>query len=251
MGHPDPEALIEVVVGREHYLDFMTDERQKCTIIEAFDVSRSTVDRDVRLLEDASLVERGREGYRTTPRGRLALVGIRKLYRQYDGLCRAWDAIPEIYEDCDLCVELFEEPTVTCINPKDVDRPGEHVCDLIEDATRVRCLLTFVHSDVIDVLGTFAEDDSSRMEIVLTEETMDVLAGKHPDVVDLFVDAECEMYQRESLPHGLVLADRERVALLTGPSSGSFGVIANDDPSAVSWGNLTFAQYCDGATRLA
>lgn len=73
-------ALFETALRRSSFLDCL-DERpaDKRTLVSELDCSRSTVNRGVRELEAAGLVEYDEGGYRTTPLGRRIVDGFAEL----------------------------------------------------------------------------------------------------------------------------------------------------------------------------
>ena len=78
---------IEIVADRTDFLDLLTDERlPKRKIVEKLGHSRSTVNRAIRRLAEAGLVDESADGCRTTTVGRLAL----EEYRRYVNHSTSW-----------------------------------------------------------------------------------------------------------------------------------------------------------------
>lgn len=87
MDEQDRTATIEVVARRSDFLEYLAESPQeKPAIVESLTHSRSTVNRAIRTLEDAGLLQQTSDGYVTTVAGRLAVERYRAFCEDIEDL---------------------------------------------------------------------------------------------------------------------------------------------------------------------
>jgi predicted transcriptional regulator len=248
----EPKDLLTTAVPRRQYLEFLEEPRYKRDIIDELATPRSTVDRDVRQLEDIRLVERTTNGYQTTAYGRLVNTALTDLCEALEGIVAAWDIIPGLCRREDPPTALVADPTVFDLTPTNLARPIERIRDLAQDAVVVRCLLPFVDHPTVHLLDDLSAAERASVELVFTDDALNVLISSFPAAIDRLRAAECRLYQCDSLPFGLVLTggDCSHVSVFTDPAKNKYGLVVNENQRAIAWGEKTYRRYRDDATVI-
>lgn len=250
----DAPDLVALLAQRGDYLESIADGvTEKRALVDAHDASRSTVDRAVRQLADAELVDRRRGEVSLTTAGRLALDAY-TTFR--DGVAAIGDArgvLDAVDDGAPLDVRLFENATVVeaAHTPQ---KPIDEVADVLRNARTVRVLAPHILPRHVGLYRDRVVDGTLTADVVVTGAVLDELVANHQGSVETFVrsdDATLSLAE-DALPYGLVVAtlDDREVAIVvcgTGPIA---GVLENDDPSAVEWAAEQFEAVRDAATRL-
>ncbi|QDX39556.1 winged helix-turn-helix domain-containing protein [Salarchaeum sp. JOR-1] len=250
----DTVGLVGLLAQRGDYLESIADGvTEKRALVDAHDASRSTVDRAVRQLADAGLVDRTHGEVALTTTGRLALDAYTTFRNRVTGIDDANDVLDGVDDADDLDVRLFENATVVeaAHTPQ---KPMDEVADVIRTATEVRVLAPLVLPSHVEIYRDRVNENALAADVVVTQAVLDELVTNHQDTIETFVgsDDAALSFTNDDLPYGLVLAsldDRDVVLVVcgTGPVA---GVLRNDTPDAVAWAADRFASARETATRL-
>lgn len=250
-----PEFL--AVVGRRADLLGALDGQavQKPDLEAELDVSRSTIDRGIRELEQRALVERANGGYRRTLAGALALEEYDRLRERADGLARGGELLAALDRDADLDSAMLADATIVERERTAPYRPVEELYDIVDAATSVRAFDLTVHPQQVDTYRRNVEG-GMEAELVLTTEVVERLVADHANEFEETVDTDrVGLWQAtEELPYGLVIAetpDGPVAAVMIYSDQGVVGCIRNDHPEAVVWARRRFERERDRSTRLA
>lgn len=253
----DPATeLLGLLAQRGEYLEAIADGAGgKHELAARFDVSRSTVDRAVRELSDAGLLERSHGEVSLTLSGRLVLAAFRQFRSEVRGLAEAADVLAELADDVPLDVSLFADATVVSAAPHTPQKPIGELEDVIANATQVRTLANSVLPDLVSLYRDRIADGELTADVVVSPDVLDVLVAEHHgDVNDaVSTDRMTLSLAPGSLPYGLVLAslpDQDVVVVICGRETIT-GIVVNDDPSALDWAESRFEAVESDATRLA
>jgi len=251
----DSSELVGLLAQRGGYLESIADGvTEKRALVDAHDASRSTVDRAVRQLADADLVERTHGEVELTTTGRLALDAYTTFRDRVAAVGDANDVLAAVDDGGALDVRLFENATVVEAEHTP-QKPMEAVADVLREASEVRVFAPLVISNQVELYRDRVADGSLRADVVVTQAVLDELVANYQDTVETFAradDAALSLTETD-LPYGLVLAslnDRDVVLVVfgTGPIA---GVLRNDDPDAIDWAVERFDAVRADATRLA
>src|SRR6056297_1681780 len=135
---PATEPPFDLLAQRADLLRAVRDGAPpKPELAAALSVSRSTVDRAVRDLEDSGLVERA-GGVTLTLKGRLALDSYETFAAHLRDFEAAETALKTLPNDARVDRSLFRDATVVEATPVAPQRATEAYRSLVADATRVR-----------------------------------------------------------------------------------------------------------------
>ncbi|GAA0654823.1 helix-turn-helix transcriptional regulator [Salarchaeum japonicum] len=250
----DASGLVGLLAQRGDYLESIADGvTEKRELVAAHDASRSTVDRAVRQLADAGLVDRTHGEVSLTTAGRIALDAYTTFRDAVAAVADANGVLDAVDDDADLDVRLFENATVVeaAHTPQ---KPMETVENVLRAANEVRVLAPLVLPSHVEVYRDRVAESGLDADVVVTQAVLDELVTNHQDTVETFVESDDAALSlaNDDLDYGLVVAsldDRDVVLVVcgTGPIA---GVLRNDDPDAVAWADDRFAAVRDGSTRL-
>lgn len=244
---------LELTVRRHEFLATLdSSPLEKRELVTNVCVSRSTVDRAIRNLEQSGFVYRTNEGYRTSLYGHWVLA----VYES------ALDAIGRVQGARSLLSELppglrFDLSILADAEIHEVGRserpPMERVIELFEDAVRIDGLAYAYAS--LEALLECEPSDVTDAEIVVRRESLAYLELASPNVLSALVgDERFTFYSEEYVPFGLFLVetpDATRVCFLVYGDDDLRGVVLNDDLDALLWTREVIGRYKAGATSIS
>lgn len=222
---------------------------------EALPVSRSTIDRSLRELEDAALVTRDDGGYRGTLAGRLALAEHDRYRQRLDGLDDAASLLSTVDPDADLDPAMFADARVVESTRASPQRPIEALYDHVERATRVKGFAPAVHPQQVETYHEQVVEEGMAIDIVVTAEALERLVtdygGRFEEAMAL--DRVSFWEAAGQLPYSVTVAETPEGALaglLVNAADGIRGCVMNDDPAAVAWAERRFERERAAATPV-
>ena len=230
---------------------------RKPALVDALDVSRSTVDRAVDDLTEAGLAVDDGGAVAPTAAGRLALSAR----REYEGLTGALgEAAPLLAstaEDAPLDRALFAGADVAIADPQAPEAALTPAVEALAEADRLEGLAPVVKSNYASLVYERVRERGLSGELVVGRETLDsassvAASGGYDDLAAVFsAEPVTLLTTDEALPYALWIArveDGTDTAGVTVHDGGAIvGVVANDDPAAVEWAEGVYAGYRDGA----
>lgn len=211
----------------------------KRELAAAQSVSRSTVDRAVRDLEAAGLVER-EDGVSLTLQGRLAFDVYEQLTETLDALDDASGVLDPLPPDATLDGALLRGASVARPDPVAPQRPYLAYQSALEGATAVRGFAPAVLDENVPRFRERIVEDEVPVDLTVAPAALDELVSTHSDAVETCLDTGRLTLRRadETLDYGLVLAERPDatvVCALVYDDRGLAGVLRNDERRAVRW----------------
>lgn len=248
-GRP-PAELIELVGRRYEFLTVLdTTTYDKRSLEEQLDVSRSTVDRALRELETAALVQRVPNGYRTTLYGCM-LVAIYELLLDYvDYVRRAKVLLTELPHDLEFSIGLVIDAEIVLAEEPALHAPSARIAELVKSASEVRGL-AYAHTspEAMELFEQQVVEEGTSTEIVFRERMYNNFEATAPEIVDSLTTApQYTAYVTPDVPFGLFLLTidgSDHVCLIAYDDDQNLaGIIVNDTAEAVEWGTQIFEYY--------
>ncbi|WP_256296139.1 helix-turn-helix transcriptional regulator [Haloarchaeobius salinus] len=226
----------------------VTEPLDKRALEERVESSRSTIDRGIRDLEAAGLVERTNGGYAATVSGRLAAESRAAHVAELDGLDRAGPLIDLLDDDGELGREMLAGVEVERAEPPSPAAPLDRLKETIRRSDRY---LGMSAMDTGTGFGQFFHDqvveEGLDLSFVFTHEMADHLESNLGEKLPPMREERFEMRAVDDLPFGLGVgfADDWAVAavLVYGPSSRLAGILFNENLVAVEWATGVFDRY--------
>jgi predicted transcriptional regulator len=242
MGGWDREEFVGTLTRRYDVLSAIDrDPRQKPALAEDLSMARSTVDRAVRELANADLLERRESGYALTTCGELALDAYRSFVADVDALATAADVVETVPSRRDVDVEFLRDATVVRGSVSAPHRPLQAFIDAFEGSVQARGFSPSAYDAYVETVEERVVDAGMTAELVFCDDALTELTSNHQDALGRAVDTgRVDVYRVSDLPQiGLVVLDRDDAppiaSLGVHDASGLQAVVTNDTPAAVEW----------------
>jgi len=255
-GRP-PTQLINLVGSRYEFLTVLDNNTyDKRTLEEKLDVSRSTVDRALRELETAALVQRVSEGYSTTLYGRM-LVAIYDLLLDYvECIKRAKSLLTQLPREIEFSIGLVIDAEIVLAEEPALHAPSARIAELVKSATEIRGL-AYAHTspEAIELFERQVVEEGASTEIVFREGMYQNFEATAPEVVkSLTAASHYTAYVTPDVPFGLfplTIDGRELVCLIVYDDEQNLeGIIVNNTAEAVEWGTHIFELFRNNAAPV-
>ncbi|MES3518102.1 MAG: ArsR family transcriptional regulator [Natronomonas sp.] len=239
---------IDIVPRRREILKKLYEEpRHKRDLVAELDSSRSTVDRAVRELENAGLVERQHDGYTATLIGRLALDCYSIYRNESEAIFDAEAALEPLPNGCDLPLELIGNATVRVATDPAPYRPMEQIHQTIRESDSFRMILPVLYDTrFLHCCYEHAVEEGNDTELVVDETVVQTVREDFPEQLKEKIDCEWfTLRAGETTPYGLLLSTAEgETTVIVVVFDRSFGpvhaILQTADPGAVQWAEERF-----------
>lgn len=226
----------------------------KQSLVEEVGVSRSTVDRAVRELEEAGLVSRTGGPVSLTSTGRVALQAHDRLSDTIRGLGEASDLLRHLPADSVPDSVIFQGGTVVEGTPEVPQRPATTLSGLVAECEELRGVALSVEPQLVTAGRDAIVERDADMTIVVPETVVARLLGAHSDALDDSLEGGIDLRQTDlDIPYGVMVFERPAgpiAALLVYGESGLRGVVTNERDPAIAWARQYVASWIDRAEPL-
>lgn len=252
----DLHETIRTVVKRAETLDRLArGPTSKRDLRDDLGVSRSTVYKAVRELEEQNLVAEEGGTIRLTLYGRLIVNRYRSFAGTVEDTARQQSLLGVLSHDAPVTTDLLVGADAVLAEPVAPDRPLNYLEDLIRASDRIVGFAPTAFRRYVELFHEQLVADALTADIVFERSVVDHLWADYADRFRKSVEADCYSLwvTDEPLPFGLVVAegDRDEVAVVAYDEElDAKGVITNDAPAALDWGRDVFEQYRANATRV-
>lgn len=241
-------GLLETVQRREAVIECLEDDpRDKRGLTRRLDVSRQTVDRAVRELEAAGVVERTADGYRLTLVGDLAYREFEALLERYDRLCLTRDLLVHLPPDAGIDTDVLAGAEVVHSDHPIPHEPVRELERLVEDAASVVGYSPLAFPQHVSLIHQQATRTDTEIELFLDAPLIERLRTEYDEELRDALSAPTFTLYRldESIcPNmGLVLLDDALVYIGVYDASGNVrGAITTEADAAVAWARERLAE---------
>lgn len=246
------DALSVEAINRAEALAVLDgDGMTRADLMDSLGVSRTTVHRLVRDLEELDFLTDDGDRYVLTPLGR-AIRRATETYRDAVSATVHLEPLLTALGDCDVAldVEAFASATVTVAEQGDPYGPVNRFTELLDETTSLRGF------DTASVSPTYAEDiqerilDGLSVELVYESAVVERIAGQYPDLAAAAFERETiDIRIHDDVPFGLALFEQRVGIGAYDDRTGQLLVfVDSDDPAAYAWGEQLFERYRDEAT---
>ncbi|MFB6118536.1 helix-turn-helix transcriptional regulator [Halosegnis sp.] len=249
--------LLSTLARREQLLTQLREApRAKSDLVADLDVSRSTVDRAVRKLEEAGLLERRDGVVALTLAGRLVFDEYRQFRERTDGVLAAREALAALPADTDVDPAALAGAEVTLADRTAPYRPAERQSALIERATRADLLGTAVAPRFVEAYRA-AILDGTEVRAAVTPVVAESLVVDHAEALSEMLSTGrlalrvLDTTPPFSLTRFELEGDDERLALMIRSADGPRAHVQNDTDAAVSYAADYFERHWARADPLS
>lgn len=239
---PPVTDTVRLVAQRTSILAALQETaRTKRELATELDVSRSTIDRSVRELEQAGFLERAHEGLKLTLPGELVLDSFEKHAAELAGIEAVKPILGSFRSDLGLPPDLFRNPVVHAPNRHAPHRPSDTLVDLLADATEVKHYATGIRPEYGERYWGVVQNEGQLAVVATAEVVTESLRENRDTLTDAFETGNFTLAEtEESRPYSIVIADDADVCVLVYDDHALQMVVRNDNSGTVSWALDTF-----------
>lgn len=246
--------------NRVQVLDLLAEETySRPDLLEAIDVSRVTINRMIKALEERSWIEQASRDseYRLTHAGRLVVEDLSRLLETTDTAERLSDLEQYLpVEEFDFDLRRLGDAEITTPTRTNTVAPLKESADIMCEADRGRVVSN--HWDIVHVQAAAAHlqqhPDSIEFQFVFLGDSPEVVAAD-PDLAAGFQDtyelSSSEYYRHPSeLLYSVSIYDQTVVLGLIDGSGFIPASFTSDDPEVLAWAEDTFERYKSEAESI-
>jgi DNA-binding transcriptional ArsR family regulator len=227
--------------------------RAKRDLGEELDMPRSTLDRAIRELEGAGLVEAAGGGYRATAFGRVA-HRVHGTYRsRLDDACAAAGVLSSLPPGTPLNDEFLAGASVSESSPFAPDSVVEALFESVAAADHVRGVAPTALTGHTSEFRESALAGGGRLTLVCAPELVETLERADAEEWhETLAHDRVETFEAEvPFGFGLWIVDDDEAGVVVYTETGIKAILRNDSEAAVAWAEAQYDRVADGATRLA
>jgi len=252
----DVDAFATLLVRRAPLLRLLNDApKTKPELVAETDVSRSTVDRAVRDMEGAGVVERRNGAVVLTLVGRLALDSYEAFHADIASLadCRA---LRDLDADAPIEVRALRECSVVAASPNTPHRCVREWIDRLRTADRVELYGTMVLPQVLDALVDDVVDGSLDVEAYLVPPVIEALVSDFGERAQRALDSDAVSIAEVEGGPSFDLAvfrgsDGSETVCIGFGTHGLEYLVLNETTEAVAWAHERLAAVRSDAEPIA
>lgn len=250
--------LIEVIRKRIKLLEAVeASPKDKRTLVDTLDCSRSTIDRGIRELEVLDMLKYGPEGYHLTTYGRLAAHE----YREFEHLLGCltqhkpllqW--LPPDEEDFDFDLRWFLDAEPIVSTPSDPYAPANRHADVMITSDEFYALLPAIGLNQMQIGRKAVVDKGQEQRLVVEQAVADTFSSE-PHYMETFEDiiesgrVELLVYEGK-IPYFLGIYD-ETIHIGVEDEDGiPRALVETDTVEARTWAEQKFEEYEQQAAPL-
>lgn len=252
----DLHETIQTVVKRAETLDRLADgSTSKRDLRDDLGVSRSTVYKAVRELEEQNLVEEDGGAIRLTLYGRLVVDLYRSFAETVEDTTRQRSLLSVLPRDAPVTTDLLVGADAVLADRPAPSRPLDVIEDVILSTDRAIGFAPVAFQRFASLFREQRLAGNLTFDVVMERQVVEYLWEQDPEQFGESVSSDCFTYREttEELPFGLVVTedDTPEVAVVFYDEEGRpVGTIRNDTPAAVEWGHDVFETYRERATLV-
>lgn len=237
----EPGDAMTLLTSRRALLHAIAEgPADKQSLVSKVGVSRSTVDRGVRDLEEVGLVERSGGTVALTTSGRIALKAHDRLSDTIQGLGASKDLLRHIPPESPPDPVIFQGGTIVESTAAVPQLAASTVSEMVTNADSLRGVALSVEPELVTAGRDAIVDRNMEITIVVPEAVVSRLLGAHEEALTASLEGGIDLRQTTmDMPFGLMVFESDddaEVVLLVYGESGLQGVVKNDRDPALAWG---------------
>lgn len=242
--------VITTIIRRSDVLECLLEEPKDArSLVDELDISRSTVNRSVRDLEQFGLIEYCDGQYYATLSGRLALHELWDFTQGVGNVLDAQEVLNQLDTDCDLDKRAVVGAEVVVPEPAAAHVVGEHIEELIQSADRWKGLAyAQSHPGVVELFHEQIMEEGMTVDVVFRTELWEYARSTYREKFERWRETGrfCA-FTGDGFSFGLQIVEtgtKKHVCILAYNSDHQLqGLIVSESEPAVTWAEETYQQY--------
>ncbi|MDY6764687.1 MAG: helix-turn-helix domain-containing protein [Halobacteria archaeon] len=250
MGIDEEDDVLERVSRRFDFLQHLDkDGLTKPELVRELDISRSTVERAIRELEDLGSIEYFDGEYRLTVPGELLLQAYGTFINDINDVSGAMELLNHIPSDAPFDACVLKDAEVVSPKKSNTYRPDKRIREIVTGSQHLGNIAkSHSRSEAIEVFNRRIVHDGMTMETVFQEDMYRNLRSMENEALDEFMSSDrMTAYVTDEVPYGMFLSHTDtgkKVCLIVYDDDNLLrGVIINDSQEAVEWAEGVIEEY--------
>lgn len=220
-------------------------------ITEKLDISRVTVDRHIRGLEEQSLVKYSNRKYRLTPKGKMIhevfITSLNTMEKIHD----VGNALNNIQNEFLIDSQVFQTGEVITPDKFNAEKPISSLEEPIKNASQIKFISDHLIPRYNNILFDRMEKGSLSMDVILENSLVQHLETKDDEGFNKALDEEqLSLWSTdENIPVSLMIFDQKEMSLVIHKDHRVEAVIKNESTYAIRWGTSIFNKYINNAKK--
>jgi predicted transcriptional regulator len=217
-------------------------------LMTALDSPRTTLQRNLSVLEDQGWIENTDAGYTVTTAGMLIREEVATMNKTVETINNMAPFLEAMNAPLTLDIDKLRDARLTVPDSVQPNAPMKRLLDAFEGADRVRGCLPVVSWVLVERSRRAADDVISGHEYVISREAIEALHQQFPannkERSERNQSADIDLYvYEEDLPYGLFVA-RDRLALAVYNEKGRIqALIDAANETTIAWGEQVYERY--------
>lgn len=216
---------------------------------------RSTLQRNLSVLEQRGWIEATPAGYTATTAGRLLREEFITIVENVNTITAVTPFLDAVDAPGEIDISQLHDPLVTVPKPNQPNAPMKRLLDTLDGAVRVHGVLPVISSVLVELSRHADAEDHPEYEFVVSRDALAVLheqsAADRPATDEPFIPTHGESYVYEGdLPYGLVIAETALVLIAYDNIGRMQAIVESDSVETIEWGEQVYETYRHQSRQL-
>lgn len=210
----------------------------KRAIRRRLDVSRPTVDRAFRELDELGILDSTGSSYELTRFGRLFCDRFGDHIAEVEEMAELADLLAYLPEEASIDDRLLVDAAVFGSEPHAPLSPLSHAGEIVQEADRIEGYARALIPQYVSYVHRGVMEEGLEARVILPEPVMEVAFDEHMAELSELLDQPGFTLVKalDSVPYGILLVDDETVTVSIRDQENHLrGALVNDSPAAVEW----------------
>lgn len=217
------------------------------------DISRPTIDRAFRRLEELGVISSAGTDYQMTLIGRYLYEEVTDTLEAVETFTKSKPLLEHLPPETELPIHLIKDGKILESNPQIPIPLFQTVREKLENCTEFKAVFPVFMPEYLRMVHEETVDDGKSGHLFLPEESISTLPERYQIMFHDLLDSEsCSLWSTgEPMEHAIVLLDNQVVWVgCYGPAGGLSGAIVNETDAAVEWSQARFDSYQNDGDRI-
>lgn len=242
--------MIEVIRRSDLLTALQSSPASPSELERTLDISRSTIHRALRTLEELHLVEKTSGQYELTGVGTFVTAETSAYCNRVDA-AMSLEPFLNLVEIDDIPVEHFADAKVTSPKPRQPHYSVRRIIELIERSESLRIFSTIISPFYVDVAHREMLD-GMEIQAIFDDGIIDIVLGEYEqEAYEAFDTGRFDVYMHANLPFELFLFD-DRIGMAAHDENGiARAFVETRSPEAIDWATKLYERYLEQSTALS
>lgn len=250
------EAMRNTLRKRNRVLKALSDSSQtKSELTNQTGVSRSTIERAIRSLQELGCIKKQSGKYHLTTAGKLALDTYQDYVEATDDLTELHEAINELPDNISVNHEFIRGASKSIADPQVPETALRESNKLLHSATKLTGLAPLSLPSYPDLLQSKIQENGLEVELIIEQNVLESLHEVRGDTFTDFVEhGNANLFStNDSLPCAIWIMETpegDYAGITIYNQGGVQAVLINNSETAIQWARNVYDEYRENATKV-